>query len=91
MRNGSMVNGITSMAAISNASKHAIGCMAYVLHLDAQDGLKALSKGVAPTTFKQEEPPGPMSIVNILNPSDGLSLRYYSIISCVAQLASYLE
>ncbi|MBW0580800.1 hypothetical protein O181_120515 [Austropuccinia psidii MF-1] len=78
------------MAETLNASTHAIGCMAHVLHLAAQDGLKALSKGVAPTTCKQEEPPGPMAIVRIINPPDGLSLRYDSIISRVAQLASYL-
>ncbi|MBW0478852.1 hypothetical protein O181_018567 [Austropuccinia psidii MF-1] len=53
-----MVNKIASTAATSNA----IGCMAHVLHLAAQDGLKALSKGVAPTNCKQEEPPGPMAI-----------------------------
>ncbi|MBW0499106.1 hypothetical protein O181_038821 [Austropuccinia psidii MF-1] len=86
----SMVNKIASTAATFNASTHAIGCMAHVLHLAAQDGLKALSKGVAPTTCEQEEPPGQMAIVNIINPPDGLSLRYDSIISCVAQLASYL-
>ncbi|MBW0481277.1 hypothetical protein O181_020992 [Austropuccinia psidii MF-1] len=78
------------MAATFNASTHSIGCMAHVLHLVAQDGLKALSKGVVPTTCNKEEPPGPMAIVNIINPPDGLSLRYHSIKFCVAQLASYL-
>ncbi|MBW0554787.1 hypothetical protein O181_094502 [Austropuccinia psidii MF-1] len=89
--NSSMVNKIASMAETFNASTHAIGCMAYVLHLVAQDGLKALSKGVAPTTYEQEEPPGPMDIVNIINPPDGLGLRYDSIRSRVAGLASYLQ
>ncbi|MBW0583471.1 hypothetical protein O181_123186 [Austropuccinia psidii MF-1] len=89
-RNSSMFNRISSMAATFNYSTHAIGCMTHVLHLAAQDGLKALSKGVAPTTCKQEEPPGPMAIVKIINLPDGMSLRYDSIISHVAQLASYL-
>ncbi|MBW0549625.1 hypothetical protein O181_089340 [Austropuccinia psidii MF-1] len=89
--NSSMVNEIASMAVKFNASTHSIGCMAHVLHLAARDGLKALSKGVAPTNCKQEEPPGPMAIVNIINSPDGSSLRYDSIISRVAQLASYLR
>ncbi|MBW0525689.1 hypothetical protein O181_065404, partial [Austropuccinia psidii MF-1] len=89
--NSSTVNKIASTAPTFKASTHAIGCMAHVLHLAAQDGLKALSKGVVPTTCKQEEPPGPMAIVNIINTPDGSSLRYDSIISRVAQLASYLR
>ncbi|MBW0466196.1 hypothetical protein O181_005911 [Austropuccinia psidii MF-1] len=89
--NSSMVNEIASTAPTFNASTHAIGCMAHVLHLAAQDGLKALSEGVAPTTCEQEEPPGPMAIVNIINTPDGSSLRYDSIISRVARLASYLR
>ncbi|MBW0518687.1 hypothetical protein O181_058402 [Austropuccinia psidii MF-1] len=90
-RNSSMVNEIASMAETFNASTHAIGCMAYVLHLVARDGIKALSEGVSPTTCEQEEPPGPMAIVNIINPPDGLGLRYDSIISHVAGLTSYLQ
>ncbi|MBW0510216.1 hypothetical protein O181_049931 [Austropuccinia psidii MF-1] len=86
-----MVNEIASMAVTFNVITHSIGCMAHVLHLAARDGLKALSKGVAPTTCKPEEPPGPMAIVNIINSPDGSSLRYDSIISRVAQLASYLR
>ncbi|MBW0470056.1 hypothetical protein O181_009771 [Austropuccinia psidii MF-1] len=89
--NSSMVNEIASTAPTFNASTHVIGCMAHVLHLAAQDGLKALSEGVAPTTCKQEQHPVPMSIVNIINTPDGSSLRYDSIISHVARLASYLR
>ncbi|MBW0497296.1 hypothetical protein O181_037011 [Austropuccinia psidii MF-1] len=79
------------MAATFNASTHVIRCMDHVLHLAAQGGLKAFSEGVAPATCNQEEPPGHMAIVNIINPPDGLSLRYDYMIYHVAQLAPYLQ
>ncbi|MBW0467744.1 hypothetical protein O181_007459 [Austropuccinia psidii MF-1] len=80
-----MVKEITSIAAKLNSSKHAIAHMVHVLNLAAQDGLKDLSEGVAPTPFEKEEPPGPIVIFNIINPPYGLSLRYDSIISHVEQ------
>ncbi|MBW0466663.1 hypothetical protein O181_006378 [Austropuccinia psidii MF-1] len=85
-----MVNNIESMATEFNASMNSIGCIAHVLHLTAPNGLKSLSKRVEPTTCEQEEPPGSGAIVNIIKTHDGVSLRYDSIIYCVAQLASYL-
>ncbi|MBW0559913.1 hypothetical protein O181_099628 [Austropuccinia psidii MF-1] len=63
------------------AKTQLIGCMTHTLHLSAQDGLEALSKG--PSTHENQDivKMGPMSISTLINPPDGLQLNYNLIIS----------
>ncbi|MBW0570117.1 hypothetical protein O181_109832 [Austropuccinia psidii MF-1] len=76
---------------VFDPNQQAIGCMAHTIHLTACDGLNAL--GSQPDSISEEptEVAGPMSIANLVDPPDGLNLNYNSIVSCIAQLASYIN
>ncbi|MBW0480301.1 hypothetical protein O181_020016 [Austropuccinia psidii MF-1] len=74
-----------------SAATHSIGCVAHVLHLVAHEGLKALSNGSIATSEKENEIATPMAIANLVDIPNGFNLRYDSIISHVARLASYLQ
>ncbi|MBW0494260.1 hypothetical protein O181_033975 [Austropuccinia psidii MF-1] len=71
---------------------HSVGCIAHTLNLAAHNGLNALgisnSQPDQPSTIHD---PNPILISNILDLPDGVSLQYDSIISRIAQLASYLH
>ncbi|MBW0476688.1 hypothetical protein O181_016403 [Austropuccinia psidii MF-1] len=90
-RNTCIAHGIEIQMAMFSADIHSIGCMAHVLHLVSFEGLKALANGSIATTEEENKIATPMVIANLVDPPDGFNMRYYSIISCVAQLSSYLQ
>ncbi|MBW0531426.1 hypothetical protein O181_071141 [Austropuccinia psidii MF-1] len=76
------------------AEAHAIGCMAHIIHLAACDGLNALVHRVSSDIEVNEQSSElivPMDISNLIDPPDGQHMRYDSIISHSAQLASYMK
>ncbi|MBW0509010.1 hypothetical protein O181_048725 [Austropuccinia psidii MF-1] len=89
--NNCMEMEIAIMRPTFQPETHAIGCMAHILHLEAWDGLNALSINNAPSIDSENEiNKNCMAISNITDPPDGLNLDYNSIISQISQLASYL-
>ncbi|MBW0473091.1 hypothetical protein O181_012806 [Austropuccinia psidii MF-1] len=69
-----------------------IGCMAYKIHLAAQDGLNSLAQGPLVTTNEPEvNMNGPMSIYHILDLPDGVNAIYDSIINQISRLSSYIQ
>ncbi|MBW0517018.1 hypothetical protein O181_056733 [Austropuccinia psidii MF-1] len=77
-----------------NAAMQHIGCMAHIIHLAARDGLNALS--LDSSSPDNDIPPDNwinncMSKETLVNSPDGMHLRYNTIISKIARLASYLN
>ncbi|MBW0474854.1 hypothetical protein O181_014569 [Austropuccinia psidii MF-1] len=87
----SKIEGDWKKTPVFDPNQQAIGCMAHTIHLTAHDGLNAL--GSQPDSISEEptEVAGPMSISNLVDPPDGLNLNYNSIVSRIAQLASYIN
>ncbi|MBW0589338.1 hypothetical protein O181_129053 [Austropuccinia psidii MF-1] len=89
-----MVQEIKNISPTFKAEIHAIGCMAHIIHLAECDGLNALGHGVSSdieVNLQSSELISPMAISNLINPPDGQHMRYYSIISCITRLASYMK
>ncbi|MBW0539430.1 hypothetical protein O181_079145 [Austropuccinia psidii MF-1] len=77
-----------------NAAMQHIGCMAHIIHLDARDGLNAFS--LDSSSRDNNIPPDNwinncMSTETLIDFQDGMHLRYNTIISRIARLASYLN
>ncbi|MBW0511575.1 hypothetical protein O181_051290 [Austropuccinia psidii MF-1] len=92
--NNQMVQEIEIISPTFKAETHAVGCMAHIIYLAAPDWLKALGHGVSAdieVNQKYAELIAPMAISNLINPPDGQNMRYDSIISCIAWLASYIK
>ncbi|MBW0541170.1 hypothetical protein O181_080885 [Austropuccinia psidii MF-1] len=72
------------------ANAQEIGFMAHTINLAACDGLKALGNSASDAldpSIKSDT----MAITNLVNPPDGLNLKYDSIITHIRQLASYFH
>ncbi|MBW0478245.1 hypothetical protein O181_017960 [Austropuccinia psidii MF-1] len=80
-----MVHEISSETSTFSAEGNAIGCMAHVLHL------VALGNSSLVESSPENKPRGPIDLTSLIDPPEGLSLNYDSIISWVACLASYLH
>ncbi|MBW0529560.1 hypothetical protein O181_069275 [Austropuccinia psidii MF-1] len=89
--NARMAHEIKINTITLSEATNSIGCMAHVLHLVVHEGLKALSNGSIATSEKENEIATPMAIANLVDIPNGFNLRYDSIISHVARLASYLR
>ncbi|MBW0487668.1 hypothetical protein O181_027383 [Austropuccinia psidii MF-1] len=92
--NNQMVQEIEIISPKFKAETHAIGCMAHIIHLAPCDGLNALGHGVSAeieVNQKSNEVVALMEISNLINPPDVQHMRYDSIISCIAWIASYMK
>ncbi|MBW0525674.1 hypothetical protein O181_065389 [Austropuccinia psidii MF-1] len=89
--NTRMAQEIGKKTPVFDPNQQAIGCMAHMIHLMARDDLNAL--GSQPDSIIEEptKVAGPMSISNLVDPSDGLDLNYNSIVSCIARPSSYIN
>ncbi|MBW0515772.1 hypothetical protein O181_055487 [Austropuccinia psidii MF-1] len=69
----------------------AIGCMAQKIHLEAHDGINALSiNGTSTSTkIKISKEAGPMDIVSLPDPPNGIEINYDSIVFQITKLAFY--
>ncbi|MBW0523968.1 hypothetical protein O181_063683 [Austropuccinia psidii MF-1] len=68
--------------------------MAHIIHLAACNGLNSLGHGVSSDIEVNQQSLkliAPMAISNLIDPPDGQHMRYDSIISCIARLASYMK
>ncbi|MBW0461576.1 hypothetical protein O181_001291 [Austropuccinia psidii MF-1] len=76
------------------AETHAIGCMAHIIHLAANNRLNALGHGVSSDIKVNQQSAdliAPRAISNLINPPDGQHMRYDSNIPCITWLASYMK
>ncbi|MBW0500916.1 hypothetical protein O181_040631 [Austropuccinia psidii MF-1] len=86
-----MFHEIQAMCPSFSAWTQSIRCMTHTIHLEARDGLNALSK--RPTSFPESEVDdlGPMAISNLVYPPNGQKINYNSVVSLISLLASYLN
>ncbi|MBW0466965.1 hypothetical protein O181_006680 [Austropuccinia psidii MF-1] len=92
--NNQMVQEIENISLTFKAEMHAIGCMAHIIHLDERDWLNSLVHGVSSdieVNQQSSELIAPIAISNLIDPPDGQHMRYDSIISHIAWLASYMN
>ncbi|MBW0492423.1 hypothetical protein O181_032138 [Austropuccinia psidii MF-1] len=92
--NTQMAKEIEAINPAFSSKAQAIGFMAHTIHLAAPDGINALeSNGTSTSTTNNElsKAAGPMDIVSLIDPPDGIDINYNSIISQLAQLASDLN
>ncbi|MBW0563228.1 hypothetical protein O181_102943, partial [Austropuccinia psidii MF-1] len=71
-----------------------IMCMVHTIHLAACNGINALARNrtsTSTTNSKISKAAGPMDIVSLVDPPDGININYNSIISRLAQSASNLN
>ncbi|MBW0478915.1 hypothetical protein O181_018630 [Austropuccinia psidii MF-1] len=89
-----MAQEIEAINPTFSSKAQAIGCMAQTIHLAACDGINALaSNGTSTSTTnnKLSNEAGPMDIVSLVDPPDGIDINYNSIILQLTQLALYLN
>ncbi|MBW0464072.1 hypothetical protein O181_003787 [Austropuccinia psidii MF-1] len=79
---------IQSLCPAYTTNTQSISCIAYTIHLEARDGLKALGN-VSSDELDPSISSDTMAITNLVSPSDGLNLKYDLIITHIGQLASY--
>ncbi|MBW0466885.1 hypothetical protein O181_006600 [Austropuccinia psidii MF-1] len=92
--NNRMAQKLEETSGSFNAAMQHMGCMAHIIHLATRDGLNALS--LDSSSPDNNIPPDDwinncMSIKTLVDSPDGMHLRYNTIISQIARLASYLN
>ncbi|MBW0525830.1 hypothetical protein O181_065545, partial [Austropuccinia psidii MF-1] len=92
--NNCMAQKLEETSGYFNAAMQHIGCMAHIIHLATRDGLNALSldssspdNNIPPDDWINNH----MSKETLVDSPDGMHLRYNTIISRIARLASYLN